>query len=347
MKKQLMIASFLGLSASGLAQDLNFSQVLQSPNLLNPGAVGVYDGWERVGLNHRNQWVGGNTSFMSSGIAVDACLMKDMHRPSPHLAVGLQFYNDIGGASKFGVQTGALALSGILPMGYGHQLSAGIQAGFGSRKGDISALTFDSQWTGSGYDQNIASGEVDGLNSFTYMDASAGIFYQFDGDRSNFSRNNDVKFQGGLACYHANAPTLMYRTGSTEKLARKYVGMVNYSMDIPYTKFSFDAQAVQFIQGGHYQTIFGGVLKRRFSEGSKTTGFKRDASIGLGCYVRLKDALIPTMQVEYKGFRFGFSYDGTLSAYRRSPGVGSLEFSLSYVNQAHAVFKTRRKGFRM
>lgn len=346
MKKIFISIGLIALGSSALAQDLHFSQVLQSPNLLNPGAVGVYDGWERVALHHRNQWLGGSTSFMSSGLNVDACLMKDMMRPQPHLAIGLQFYNDIGGLSKFGTQTGAMTLSGILPMGGGHQLSAGIQAGIGMRKGDMSQLTFDSQWNGTNYDQNIVSGETNGLNSFNYFDASAGVFYQFDGDRSEFARNNDVKIQGGLAAYHANAPTMKYRTGSSEKLERKYVAMFNYSMDIPNTKFSFDAQAVQFIQGGHYETIFGGVIKRRFSEGSKVTGFKRDASIGLGCYARLRDAIVPTMQIEYKGFKFGVSYDGTLSALRRAPGIGSLEFSLSYVNLHHATHKTRRKGLK-
>jgi type IX secretion system PorP/SprF family membrane protein len=343
MKRFIAFVGIISTFGMVSAQDLHFSQILQSPNLLNPGAVGVYDGWERVALHQRNQWLGGSTSFMSSGINVDACLFKDVMRPQPHLAIGLQFYNDIGGLSKFGTQTGAMTLSGILPMGSGHQLSAGIQAGIGSRKGDLSKLTFDSQWNGTMYDQNIASGES-GLNSFNYFDASAGLFYQFDGDNSNFARNNDTKFQFGLAAYHANAPTLKYRTGSTEKLERKYVAMVNYAMDIPNTRFAFDAQAVQFVQGGHYETIFGGVIKRRFTESSKQTGINRDASLGIGCYARMKDAIIPTMQLEYKGFKFGVSYDGTLSALRRAPGIGSLEFSLSYINQYHALFKSRRGG---
>lgn len=345
MKRILALIGMLFWVGFASSQDLHFSQILQSPNLLNPGAVGVYDGWERVAIHQRNQWLGGATSFTSTGINADACLFKNVMRPQPHLAIGLQFYNDVGGLSKFGTQTGAVTLSGILPMGGGHQLSAGIQAGMGSRRGDMSKLTFDSQWNGSQYDPNMVSGETNGLNSFNYFDASAGMFYQYDGDKSNFARNNDMKFQFGLAAYHANAPTMKYRTGSSEKLARKYVAMINYSMDIPNTKISFDAQAVQFVQGGHYETIFGGVIKRRFHESSKQTGFHRDASIGLGCYARVKDAIIPTMQIEYKGFKFGVSYDGTLSALRRSPGIGSLEFSLSFINQYHALFKTRRKSF--
>ena len=78
MKKLLISIGLITATSSAFAQDLHFSQILQSPNLLNPGAVGVYDGWERVALHHRNQWLGGSTSFMSSGLNVDACLFKDV-----------------------------------------------------------------------------------------------------------------------------------------------------------------------------------------------------------------------------------------------------------------------------
>jgi|UniRef100_UPI00404AE746 type IX secretion system PorP/SprF family membrane protein len=343
MKKIVLFTGFVAvLFSSIVAQDLHFSQIMQSPNLLNPGAVGVYDGWERVAIHQRNQWLGSNAQFTSTGLNADATLFKNVYRPKAHLGVGLQFYNDIASVASFGTQTGALTLSGILPINRSSQFSLGIQTGFGSKRGDISKLIYDSQWAGSGYDPTLISGEINGLNSFTYFDASAGVFYQFDGDRSTFARNNDTKFQAGFAVYHVNSPVLKYHVGTTEKLARKYVFMTNFTTDVPNSSWSYDVQAVQFIQGGHYETIFGGVFRRRFSESSKTTGFKRDASIGFGCYMRLKDAIIPTFQVDWKGFRFGLSYDNTNSSLRKAGGIGSLEFSLSYVNLHHALFKQRR-----
>jgi type IX secretion system PorP/SprF family membrane protein len=343
MKKISLLTWFVcAFLFANLAQDLHFSQIMQSPNLLNPGAVGVYDGWERVAIHQRNQWLGGNTKFTSTGLNADATFFKNVYRPKAHLGVGIQFYNDVASVASFGSQTGALTLSGILPINRSSQLSIGIQTGFGSKRGDVSKLIYDSQWAGSGFDPTLPSGELNGLNSFTYFDASAGVFYQFDGDRSTFARNNDTKFQAGFAVYHANAPLLKYHIGTTEKLERKYVLMTNFTTDVPNSSWSYDVQAVQFIQGGHYETLLGGILRRRFSESSKTTGFKRDASIGFGCYARLKDAIIPTFQVDWKGFRFGISYDNTYSTLRRAAGMSSVEFSLSYVNLHHALFKARR-----
>ena len=80
-----------GLSAS--AQDFHVTQILQSPNLLNPGAVGVYDGWERIAVQHRNQWLGGGTTYMTTGLAADANFFKNDRKPNAHLGVGVQFYD--------------------------------------------------------------------------------------------------------------------------------------------------------------------------------------------------------------------------------------------------------------
>lgn len=346
MKRYFTVALSMCLVYAVNGQDLHFSQILQSPVLLNPGAVGVYDGWERVTLHHRTQWLGASTTFQSTGLAADLTLFKNNLRPKAHLGVGVSFFNDFGGDAKFGIQTGALTISGILPVGRSSQISLGIQTGFGSRKGDVSKLVYGSQWNGNnGYDQTINSGEAAQLNAFSYFDASTGLFYQFDGDKSTFARNNDVKFQIGGSVYHANAPTLKYRDGASEKLARKYVGMMNYKMDIPNTKFGFDAQFVQFIQGGHYETIMGGLIRRRFKEGTKQTGFSQDASVGIGAYFRLRDAIIPTAQIDFRGFRIGLSYDMTISALRNAYSGGSVEISLSYINLSNALFKRRRAPY--
>lgn len=325
------------------AQDLHFSQILQSPILLNPGATGVYDGWERGVIHHRNQWLGANTQFMSTAVAADMTLFKNPRKNTAYLGAGLSFFNDIGGDAKFGIQTAALTVSGVIPMGGAGQLSLGIQGGYGMRKGDMSKLLYESQWSGGAFDPNLVSGEGDALNSFSYLDASTGIFYQFDGGSTTFARNNDMKLQVGLAVYHANAPLMKYRAGGTEKLERKYVGMINYAMDIPSTDWAYDVQFVQFVQGGHFETIFGGLIRKRFQQGTKQTGFSQDATFGFGSYIRLKDAIIPTVQVDFKGFRFGLSYDVIVSRMRKSYGGGSIELSLSYTNMYHALFK-RRNG---
>ena len=83
------------------------------------------------------------------------------------------------------------------------------------------------------------------------------------------------------------------------------------------------------------------MLRRRFQNGTKVTGYSQDAYFGFGTYYRFKDAISPSITVDFKGFKFGVSYDVTVSSMRKAYTGGSLEFSLSYTNLSHALFKTR------
>lgn len=344
MKNRKIILSALLCCAFGaVGQDLHFSQTAQTPLLINPAAAGVYDGWERVIINHRNQWLGANTQFMTTSVAADVNLGKSVMNDKAHLGVGLMFFNDVGGDGKFGNQTGSLTLSGILPMnGSGHILSAGIQGGFGQRSVDVNRLTFMSQWNGSGFNQNIPSGESS--TGFSYIDASAGVYYMFDGGQSSFQRNSDFKFQLGVSGYHLNAPKLKYTNGvEEERLHRKFVAHTGIVYEFPTTPWAIDVNAVQAVQGPHLETILGTMLRYRFEEGTKITGLSHDAFIGVGLYGRLSEGIIPSVMVDWRGFQFGVSYDVTLSALRQAYSGGSLEFSLSYVNRHDALFKTRKR----
>lgn len=340
--KRTLIFFLVIFSSSGLiAQDLHFAQSSQTPLFINPGAAGVYDGWERVIINHRNQWLGANTRFMTTAIAADINIGKTRQNDKPYLGLGMMFFNDKGGDSNFGNQNGSLTLSGVLPMGgSGHSLSLGIQGGMGQRKADLSNVSFMSQWNGSEFNLNLA-GEANPLVSFNYLDASAGLFYIFDGGRNSFQRDNKFKFKFGIAGFHLNAPKLKYASGEAERLHRKYVAHVGIVKEIPGSEMGIDINAVQFLQGGHYETLLGVILRYRFENGTKITGNSQESFFGFGTYYRHKDAIIPSIIVHMRGFQLGMSYDVTISELRKAYGGGSLEFSLSYTNFNHALFKTR------
>ena len=343
MRKRYLVVLFALLGVHASAQDLHFAQSAQTPLFINPGATGVYDGWERFIINHRNQWLGATTQFMTTAVAADVNFFKSELGDKAHVGLGVLFFNDIGGDSNFGNQTGAISVSGILPMGRsGHVLSAGIQGGLGMRKASLAGVSFMSQWDGSSFNPLVGSGEDNTLSSFTYLDASAGIHYVFNGGRNNFSRKNNLKFKLGIAGYHLNAPEMRYVNGSGDRLHRKYVGHIGLISDINTSRMSIDASAVQFVQGGHYETLFGMMLRYRFEDNTKLTGHSQDAFIGIGCYARLRDAIIPSVMIDWRGFQFGISYDVTVSALRRAYGGGSLEFSLAYTNRNTALFKTRK-----
>ena len=86
-------------------------------------------------------------------------------------------------------------------------------------------------------------------------------------------------------------------------------------------------------------------MRYRFRSATKITGNIQDAFIGFGTYVRFKDALIPTVVLDWRGFQLGISYDVTVSSLRRTNSGGSLEFSLAYQNLDHSLFKTKKRKF--
>lgn len=343
MRKGLLTIAAVCFTQIAGAQDLHFTQTAQTPLLINPAAAGVFDGWERVIVNHRNQWLGGGTQFMTTSVAADANFGKGVLNDRAHLGVGLMFFNDVGGDGKFGNQTGSLTISGILPMGgTGHILSAGLQGGFGQRSVDVNRLTFMNQWGGSGFDQTIPSGESS--SGFSYIDASSGLYYIYDGGQNSFQRNNDMKIQVGFSGYHLNAPVLKYTNGVTEeRLHRKFVGHAGLVYEFPATYWAIDVNALHIMQGPHRETLLGAMLRYRFEDGTKITGMSHDAFIGVGLYGRLNDGIMPSVMVDWKGFQFGVSYDITLSDLRQAYKGGSLEFSLSYINRHDALFKTRKR----
>lgn len=345
MKKIVLAAigffSFLQTSA----QDLHFSQTAQTPLLINPASAGVFDGWERVTVNHRNQWLGASTQFMTTALSADLNIGKTRMNDKAHFGMGLLLYNDIGGDANFGNQAGALTLSGILPMGgSGHILSAGIQGGFGQRSANFENLRFLNQWDGTGFNPDINSGEPNSGRSFTYIDANAGLYYVYDAGQNTFARNNDFKIQLGFSGYHLNKPQLRFSNGlQTENLLPKFVGHFGIVSDISGSNFAIDGSVVQFKQGGHYETILGLMMRYRFEQGGKITGLSHDAYFGFGLYHRWKDAVIPSVMIDWRGFQFGISYDVTISALRKAYTGGSLEFSLSYRNLHDSVFKTKKR----
>lgn len=344
MKKYIFIFSVFQVLFSS-AQDLHFSQTAQTPLLINPAAAGVYDGWQRVIINQRTQWLGATTSFMTTSFAGDVTLLKKERGNKSYLGLGGIFNTDVGGDGRFGSQSGTISMSGILPMNKSkHILSVGLQGGFGSRKGDISKLSFENQWNSSAYafDPNLPSGEVTNLNNFSYLDAGAGVYYLFAPGKSTFARNNELNFQLGASVYHVNQPKLKYTNGSDDRLHRKFVFHTGLVKDIVGSNVSIDGSIVQFIQGGHYETILGSMIRYRFQEGTKLTGFSQNAYFGFGLYMRVKDAIIPSILIDYKGLKFGISYDATISKLRRAYGGGSLEFSLSFTNLNKGLFKSAR-----
>ncbi|MFT4599921.1 MAG: type IX secretion system PorP/SprF family membrane protein [Arenicella sp.] len=341
--KRLLLSIAIAGALSSFGQDIHFTQMQQTPMLLNPAYTGMFNGWERIAVSHKSQWVSAGTKYQTTSIAADLNLFKPKQGNTAYMGTGIQLYNDIGGDSRFGTKQMLLNVSGVVPIGEMHSLSAGLQIGLGQRTGDLSKLVFGNQFneTENEFDTSFPSNETNGLVSFVYPDVGFGAAYRFGKQNVDIVRDDQTEFIFGFAYTHANKPDLKYRLGFKEELYAKVGVNASFLKDFQGSKAGIELYFNQFVQGPHSETMFGFLTRYRISSGSKSTGLTRDTYLKGGLYYRLNDAIAPALFVHMYGFDFGVSYDITLSKLGQVKRGGGLEFSLVYSNLDFALFKRR------
>jgi type IX secretion system PorP/SprF family membrane protein len=323
------------------AQDIHFSQYNNTPQLLNPAATGVYDGYIRAIINYKNQWQAMGNSFNTAAASIDAPIF-DYNERKAHLGLGVNFFNDKAGDAKLGLTQVNLCLAGILPITRKSLLSAGVSIGGAQIKGDASALQWGNQYDGKGFNTAVNSGEAPQFNSFFYVDLAAGLYYELSLTKARFSRDNKNRIAFGLAYYHLNRPEIQFATTASQKLYGKIVATMNANFDLGDSKISLQPSAIFFAQGKSRETTFGSSIRYRLHNGTKVTGFLSESGFGIGVYYRVKDAVIPMLFYELKDFVFAASYDINVSGYSKATKYnGGFELSLKYNMLKGAVFKQK------
>ncbi len=329
-----------GSKAKIFAQDVHFSQYNETPQLLNPGATGVYSGYVRAIVNYKNQWAAMGNAFSTVAASVDLP-MFDKKEKNAHLGAGINFFSDKAGDSHFGLSQANLCLAAILPVSRESKFSMGISVGGAQHKATLSGLTWGNQYDGDGFNTAVDNNEPNFSNSFFYVDLAAGMYYEYSNGKTKFARNEKRKVDVGVAYFHLNRPTQKYFSAS-EKLYGKLVVNLNGHLDRPGTQFAFLPSFIFFLQGPSMEATAGCAVRYRLKNETKITGLITESAIGLGLYYRYKDAIIPSVFVTFSDFSLGISYDLNVSSYQQaSLHKGGVEVSLKYHILKGALFKQK------
>jgi type IX secretion system PorP/SprF family membrane protein len=140
------------------AQDLHFSQFQMTPLQMDASMAGK-QGDYRIILNYKDQWRSVANPYKTFGFSLETAFNKK-HNKDHFFGMGLSAFRDQAGDIGMGVLE--LELSGayhikVAPKQY---LSAGLQAGFGQKSLDESALRYGNQYDGSGHNSSFASNEI-------------------------------------------------------------------------------------------------------------------------------------------------------------------------------------------
>jgi len=322
VRKLLMLCgSICLLQGTARAQDIHFSQFYENAILRNPALTGIFSGDYKAGVNFRNQWSSLAVPFVTVLASAETRIPVN-REVGDYLSFGLTASYDKAGSINFtSMQVyPAINYNKALEDAHLSYLSVGFAGGYIQRSVDMSKMTFSNQWTNGGYDPGNASGENITFAKLQHFDLSAGISFN-----SSIGEDNRVNYYFGGAAYHFTKPKETFDPNeSFVRLSTRWTGNLgvqsyitenigltvhlNYQNQTPYQEF-----------------IGGGLLSWRSYDAAQQLKF----SIYAGCFYRVKDAVIPTVKVDYNEYSFTASYDVTTSSLRpAAQGVGGFEFSL-------------------
>ncbi len=340
-KISFFLSTFVVLfSFESISQDIHFSQFNETPQLLNPAATGVYNGYMRGIINYKNQWAAMGNAFNTTAASFDIP-MFDYNERKAHLGMGLNFFNDQAGDSKMGITQVNLCIAGILPVSKESKFSVGLSLGGAQNKMNLSTLQWGTQYNGQGFDTNLNSGENTGTTAFWYADIGAGLYYEYSKGKKTLDRNEEKRLSIGVAYFHLNQPVLKF-ISVEQKLYSKYVVNIAGHFDKTGTKLSILPSAIVFMQGPNMEITAGCALRYRIKNGTKITGFYSETGLAIGVHYRVNDAVIPSVTFQMKDFSIGVSYDLNVSSYKQVSKLnGGAEISLKYHLMKGALFKQK------
>ena len=326
MKMKIIFNTFLLLLIAkiGLTQDMHFSQFDVNVVTLNPAYTGVMKGDYRFANNYRNQWGTVSTPYTTFSVTGDVNILdKKVNKGLSDIGIGIGFFSDKIGTSNLSQNQFNFSLSAIQQVNFDTKLSLGLQGAYNQQSISMSSLTWDTQFQGHKFQEDLPSEELFGNSKSNYIDINAGVLLQKEGWDNTFTL--------GGAIYHVNSPKRGIFTN--EKLAPKLVAHFSYDVKIgrSNSKKRFVPKALYTRQRKHQEILVGGMLRQYLTEASRYTQFSNESYFEVGGYYRVLDAFVIVAGLDLKRIHFAVSYDINVSKLRvASNSIGGFEVSLAY-----------------
>ena len=325
MKKLKLVIVLFVIIGSNLfgQQDVHFSQFFSSPLTLNPASAGIFNGDLRAIMNYRNQWSSITKPYTTMAASVDMPVLKKM--TGGMFGLGVNFLKDDAGDSRMSTMNYALSLAYHLDISGGHNnhyLSIGFQGGMIQRSMSYSSLTWNDQWNGATFDQEIGTVDDFGGVAVNALDLSTGLHWYY-------VPNDDNIFFAGVSMFHVNSPNVGFNEDSP--LIKKFTLHGGGDLGISNGNMALMPNFVFVKQGANQYIDFGGEIKVYLQERSKFTNYRNPMYVSFGPYLRWGDATYIVARYNWNGISAAVSYDFNLSELTAvSSGNGGFEVMLGY-----------------
>jgi type IX secretion system PorP/SprF family membrane protein len=309
------------MALSSQAQDIHFSQFYETSILRNPSLTGVFNGDYRMSVMYRNQWASIGAAFQTAQAAAE--FKKQIGESEDFIGFGLLAYYDRTGTINLQTLSGSVAVSynKMINSDKASFVSLGLMGGYIQRNFDINKMTTGNQYIpGSGYDPGVPTGENTASPKIGQMDFGAGL---------NFSTNSGIENRNnytiGVSGYHLTRPENSFyndKAGVKQEFRFNVNASANWLLD---DMWSAQFQGNFSMQGKYNETMIGGLVGRKNDEAVSERVFV----IYAGCFMRVNDALIPVVKMDYDGLTIAASYDMNISKLKAATSLrGGFEISL-------------------
>ena len=322
MKMRKLLVCFCALLASQMlkAQDPHFSQFFASPLTLNPAFTGKFSGLWRLAANHRDQWPSIPKAYVTTSASIDFPILKSKVPDKDVFGVGISGLTDASANNILKLNYGSVSMSyhkALDENGYS-TIGAGFQATYSSLSLDRGKLTFSDMLTQNGF--TGPTNEQISISNQSYFDINAGLLY-------SGSTNGQNNFYLGASMYHINRPKVGFQDKNwflSGRISAHAGGSFPVS-DI----VTIHASAIYQTQNKASETTLGAAIAANLSEDAE-----KPSAIYIGSWVRLNDAIIPYIGLEFGGLRIGASYDFNISNLKASTASrGGSEFSIIFIKR--------------
>ncbi|MBN8702027.1 MAG: PorP/SprF family type IX secretion system membrane protein [Bacteroidetes bacterium] len=338
--RRIITFYFLLNFCASFAQDIHFSQYLQSPLTMNPSMAGASKDIQVI-VNYKDQWRSVASPYKTYAVSADGKYSRKGWEKG-FLGYGINVFRDVAGDANMGTTQANISAAYHVYTSAKSTLGAGLQAGFGQKSIDFSKLQWGNQYDGSKYDPNLPTGEPVGSSSFIYPDFGAGVVWNYGTSQRTISSNDGIKASIGASIYHVNKPRTSFYSAANDKLYQRITVHGMSEIGIKNTNVSLIPSFLYNRQGPSQEIIPGCAARYMLKEDSKYTGFVKGAAVSLGGFYRFKDAFVVTSMLEIANYAFGISYDvNTSSLKEASSGRGGFEICLKYVNPSPFAYRSK------
>ncbi len=321
MKKIISLILFSVLCTYAVqAQDIHFSQFYESGIMRNPALTGIFSGDYKAGVNYRTQWSNISVPFQTMFATAETRIAVN-REVGDYISFGVAATYDKAGSISFNSMQVYPAINYNKAMADGRRsyLSVGFTGGYIQRSFDMSKATFSTQFVNGEYNQLAASGENMRNVTLQAYDLGAGISFN-----STIGAAKNVNYYIGAAGYHVAKPKQTF-AGDNDILRMDMKLTGNLGVRATFNNnFGLTVHANYTTQGPYTEIIGGGLVSWQTNAEASSV-----FALYAGAFIRYKDAVIPTVKVDYNQYSLTMSYDFNTSSLKpATSGNAGYEISL-------------------